>query len=125
MNINQLIDRLSKIPRVQRMIIYGGLYVVLAVGYWTLLYMPTSSDISGLERQQSQLTQQKKQVEARAKNKEQFKEEVQGLVNDLTQALKELPNDREIPGLLKGISALGKKCSANQRPSGRRGSKSR
>jgi type IV pilus assembly protein PilO len=35
--------------------------------------------------------------------------ELQQLMADLKLALKELPEDREIPGLLKGISSLGKK----------------
>jgi len=109
LQFQKVIEKLSKIPRMQRMILYGGLYVFAILGFWLMLYIPSSQEHSQLVAKNKQLTQQKRQVESRAKNKEQFKAEVQQLVSDLTQALKELPKGREIPGLLKGIDALAKK----------------
>ena len=44
-----------------------------------------------------------------------FEEQLKTLMADLQQALKELPNDREIPGLLKSISTMGKKVGLEVR----------
>jgi len=112
---SRIIDRLARIPRAQRLLLYGVFYVILAVAYWALLYLPKSSDLSDLGRQQATLIEQLRQVNDRAKNLEKFEAEVNALMYDLQQALKELPNDREIPGLLKGISTLGKKVGLEVR----------
>ena len=101
--------------RAQRLAIYGVLMVLLAVGFWALVYLPQSSQLDGLQKQQTQLKQQKTQVEATIRNKKQFEIELEQLKQDLVQALKELPNDREIPGLLKGISTLGRKVGLEVR----------
>lgn len=115
MNLAGILDRLSRMQRAQRLAIYGVLMVLLAVGFWALVYLPQSSQLDGLQKQQTQLKQQKTQVEATIRNKKQFEIELEQLKQDLVQALKELPNDREIPGLLKGISTLGRKVGLEVR----------
>jgi len=111
----KIFDRLARIPRAQRLLLFGVFYVILAVAYWALLYLPESSELGDLGREQAALIEQLRQVNERAKNKDKFEAEVNALMYDLQQALKELPNDREIPGLLKGISNLGKKVGLEVR----------
>lgn len=109
MQPSALIDRLARIPRAQRLVLFGGLYVILVVAWWALFYLPNSTERADLAREKGTLLQQKQQVETRVQNKEKYESELNQLTADLKQALKELPNTREIPGLLKGISTLGKK----------------
>lgn len=115
MNLTSILDRLSRMQRAQRLAIYGVLMVLLAIGFWALVYLPQSSTLGELQNQQAQLQQQKAQVESTIKNKKQFEIELEQLKQDLVQALKELPDDREIPGLLKGISTLGRKVGLEVR----------
>lgn len=115
MNLSKIIDKLSRVPRAQRMVLYSGLYIILAVAFWALLYIPKGAELEALQATQQELLTQKRQVEARVKNKAQFEADLAKLMGDLKQALKELPNDREIPGLLKGISTLGKKVGLEVR----------
>ncbi len=115
MNINVIIDRLSKIPRNQRLGIYTVLYVLLLVLYVSLLYLPLSSEKSDLGAQKNNLIAERAKIEDRVKNKKIYEMELQQLMADLKLALKELPEDREIPGLLKGISSLGKKVGLEVR----------
>ncbi len=115
MNINVIIDRLSKIPRNQRLGIYSVLYILLLVIYVSALYMPLSTEKSSLGAKQNNLITERSKIEDRVKNKKLYEMELQQLVSDLKLALKELPEDREIPGLLKGISALGKKVGLEVR----------
>jgi len=114
-NINVIIDRLSKIPRNQRLGIYSVLYILLLVIYVSALYMPLSTEKSSLGAKQNNLITERSKIEDRVKNKKLYEMELQQLVSDLKLALKELPEDREIPGLLKGISALGKKVGLEVR----------
>jgi type IV pilus assembly protein PilO len=108
-NINVIIDRLSKIPRNQRLGIYAVIYVLLLVLYISVLYLPLSNEKISLGAKKNDLLNQRAQIEDRVKNKKIYEMELQQLMADLKLALKELPEDREIPGLLKGISSLGKK----------------
>lgn len=108
MKASVILDRLAKLPRTQRLMVYGLLGVLLAVLFYFFLLDPKLSELDKLESDQSNLRQQLAQVESRAKNKDALEAELETLKADLKQALKELPNDREIPGLLKGISTLGR-----------------
>jgi type IV pilus assembly protein PilO len=115
MNVNSIIDRLSRVARPQRLALYAG-GVVLVVAIWVLaFYMPLSSTRSDLEAKQTDLSSKLAKIEVRVANRNSAKVALKDLQNDLTQALKQLPNDREIPGLLKGISTLGKKVGLEVR----------
>ena len=109
MNTAAILDRLVRLPRTQRLALYGMLLAVVALVYFVALFLPANSEIDSLRARQAELVTQKRQVEARIKNKSLFDAQLEQLKQDLVQAVKELPNDREIPGLLKGISSLGKK----------------
>jgi type IV pilus assembly protein PilO len=73
------------------------------------MYYPAASELQDMESTRQNLENQKVQVQKRVSDKEGFDKKLEGLTKDLKNALKELPNNREIPGLLKGISTLGKK----------------
>ena len=109
MDFNELLDRFGKLPRVQRVAVLALAQVLIVALFWTLLYSPASEDLAALEQQNSELVTKKEQVRLRAENREQFEAELQQLTSDLRQALRELPNDREIPEFLKRISQVGKK----------------
>jgi type IV pilus assembly protein PilO len=104
-----IIERLAKLPRGQRFALFAAIYVLVGLAFIFAIYFPAQSEVGDLEKNQSNLVRQKASVEARVANKEVFDEELKRLTKDLKNALKELPQDREIPGLLKGISNLGKK----------------
>lgn len=108
MKPNDLLERLSKLPRPQRLVAYALLGVLVLVIWWFTLLSPVLDQIDSLEAARTDLERQLAEVEARAKNLEALKAELETLQADLKQAKKELPEDREIPGLLKGISTLGR-----------------
>jgi type IV pilus assembly protein PilO len=108
MNAGALLERIGRLPRTQRVLAAFLLYVLLVVVWWFLVYSPARSDISDLQSQNHDLLEQKKTVEKRAFDRSRFEAELQQEMAELQQALQELPNEREIPDLLKGISNLGK-----------------
>jgi len=76
--------------------------------FYFALYQPNSEKIGGLESQVTTLTNEVRNVEAKAANLAQFEKELENamIVFEETSAL--LPKDKEIPKLLKDISALGR-----------------
>lgn len=115
MNINTIIERLAKVPRTQRLALYGGVVAAIAAIFVLLIYLPTNDKLDQLGSQQTELKSKKQAAIKRVRNAEQFQTEVDNLTEDLKQALKELPEDREIPGLLKNISTVGKKVGLEVR----------
>jgi len=115
MNLSTILDKLSRIARNQRMAIYVGVVVLVAGTLFAAFYLPTSSTLDGLENKRREYKEKLAKVEVRVANRNLAKERLRQLQADLTQALKELPNSREIPGLLKGISTTGKKVGLEVR----------
>ena len=110
MNLNDIIDRLSKIPRNQRMAIYAVLYVILAALYISLGYLPKSTEISELQTKHAELEIQLEEIEQQVSQRDEARARMQNLKDQLIVALQELPEDREIPVLLKEISSLARKA---------------
>mgnify|MGYP000229645733 CR=1 FL=1 len=115
MNFSTILERLSRIARNQRIAIYVGVVVLVAGALFAAFYLPTSSTLDDLERTRKGYKEKLAKVEVRVANRNLAKERLRQLQADLTQALKELPNSREIPGLLKGISTTGKKVGLEVR----------
>jgi len=115
MNLQTLIERLSRVARPQRFALYGLGVLLICVLYGVLFYLPKSGDLDNLNAEQTKLRGDLAKIEVRVANRNSAKQALKVLQNDLTQALKQLPNDREIPGLLKGISTLGKKVGLEVR----------
>lgn len=115
MNFNAIVDRLSKVQRVQRLAAYGATILLVAVGVFFLVYLPTNERLSASKAEQQTLRKNKIAAEQRVANAEQFRTQLDLLNEDLKQALRELPNAREVPGLVKNISALGKKAGLEVR----------
>jgi type IV pilus assembly protein PilO len=115
MNFASILERLSRIARTQRIAIYAGLVLLLGALLFSLLYLPRSSELDSLNGKRRDYKEKLAKVEVRVANRNLAKERLRQLQSDLTQALKELPNSREIPGLLKGISTTGKKVGLEVR----------
>jgi type IV pilus assembly protein PilO len=115
MNLSTILEKLSRIARNQRIAIYVGVVALLAGALFAAFYLPTSTTLEQLENQRREYKEKLAKVEVRVANRNLAKERLRQLQADLTQALKELPNQREIPGLLKGISTTGKKVGLEVR----------
>ena len=109
MDFTEILERFGKLPRVQRVGAIGVLLVLLVGLFWTMVYSPKHDKLGQLRQENEELQAKREQVKSRAENREAFEAELQGLTTKLRQALKELPNDREIPDLLKRISAVARK----------------
>lgn len=105
-----LLEKLAALPRSQRLAVWVAFPILVLVAFWFMVYSPKSDELKVLDGKHQELVTQRDQVKKRAENREQFEAELEELSLQLKQALRELPNEREIPDLLKRISAVGKKA---------------
>lgn len=113
--MNQFLEQFQKLPRSQRWLVAGLGYLFILVAIWFSLISPTYDSIDTAEAQKADLTSKRDAVRARASNRAAFEARLEALAAKLKQALKELPNDREIPGLLSEIDGLARKSGLDVR----------
>lgn len=113
--MNQFLERFYKLPRSQRFLSFGAGYVLLALAAFFSLISPTVDSISIAQAKNVELRQQKEEAQKRAANKPDYEAKLLELNLQLKKALRELPEDREIPGLLSEIDTLARKAGLEVR----------
>ncbi len=98
------------IPLAPRIKIGISVVIVLVplVIFYFAFYDPNITKITGLEAQKTTLIQKVKEVEAKAANLANFEKELEEAERLFNETSGLLPKDKEIPKLLKDISALGR-----------------
>ena len=107
--MNELIERVAKLPNNQKIGIVVLLYLLVAVGYYFLLYAPQAETLVGLQTTHEQLLREKQETQAIADNLESFRLEVEELNEELNRALKALPNERNFDQLMSRMETLAKR----------------
>jgi len=103
----EFMERLEGIPSLYRWLAGPIFVVLLAVLYWYFLYQPYSEEMAAL---QERITTKRQTVEKNQKiaaQLETFRTQVSELEARLHALLRELPESREIPGMIRQISDLG------------------
>lgn len=107
--MGDLLDKLSKLSSLQKL---GGALAVYAV-VGMILYFPlvkaTQDQIAEEQSRHQDLLDEKRDFEKTAQDKDQWKAQVDTLNQKLARAVKELPDARQIPDLVRRISTIGKK----------------
>jgi type IV pilus assembly protein PilO len=85
-----------------------AIMVLIVVAFVFLLYLPKQEEYSASQEQNEKLTAKLREDQAIAADLPRFKAEYEKMNKQLEQALKELPNEKEIPTLLTTISSLAK-----------------
>jgi len=103
-----MIDRILSLPFNQRLLVYSGTIIALVLLYSSVLYLPRSAQITEKQQSIQALEEEKAKLQALIKDRSKAKvsvQEVEGLFN---QAKAQLPEEKEIPELLKQVSNLGR-----------------
>ena len=104
------VDSLVRLPLKKKILILIGIIVVINLIFFYLFYSPKKRALEERIRRLGDLRIERNEKEAIARNLPKFKEEVKKLNNEFKKALIKLPNEKEIPIILKSISDLGKEC---------------
>jgi type IV pilus assembly protein PilO len=79
--------------------------------YLYLFFLPWQDSMTVAKGELSKLTKELNESKAITRDLQKFKEQVDRLNGELKNALTQLPNEKEIPEILKSISSLGKESN--------------
>jgi type IV pilus assembly protein PilO len=105
--IEIIFEKAGKIGRKQRLLISFGTIILLGGAFYALDYMPKTEEIVELKGDVERLEQQLRTVKIRVRNLQKFRDECAEVKEKFQEALKLLPDKREIPNLLRNISEMG------------------
>jgi type IV pilus assembly protein PilO len=106
--MNELLERFLELPPRQRMLLVVGLVGVVILGYAYFLYWPRSAEIEARQKRLATLTAERDKKARLAANLPEARRAVEDLQAALRKAVAQLPDSKEIPDLLSGVSAVGR-----------------
>jgi type IV pilus assembly protein PilO len=107
MDSTALFEQVEKIKMPFRVLIFAGTIVLLAALFIYFLYMPKAEQVERTNKQIATLKQRLNKAKIRARNLKKFEQEFAQVDAQFKEALKLLPNEKEIPKLLRNITQLG------------------
>jgi type IV pilus assembly protein PilO len=107
-NLNINLDVVKKMPLKQKLLIVGGVYLLLAVAYYFLVLQSSLEQKGSLQTKLSELQEQVTAKERLAAQKNKYLRELREREESLKMALTKLPDQREIPGLLYAVAQAGR-----------------
>jgi len=107
MNTGALFGKVEKIKMPIRIAIFLGTLVLLAGLFVYFVYLPKTEEIATTREEIAKLQQKLNQAVVRARALKKFEVEYAEVDAQFQEALRLLPNTKEIPSLLKSITQLG------------------
>jgi type IV pilus assembly protein PilO len=104
------LDSIIKLPTPHKAGIVALIAVAILGGYWQSFYRPSMKRITAKESKLADLIREKNQKENIAKDLNKFKEELARMNDDLQSIITKLPDQKEIPALLKSISNMSQEA---------------
>jgi len=105
------VDSIVKLPRSKKIMLLAVILLALAGVYYYFLFAPEKQQLDALETKYNTLAKQLQESKDIHHNLEKFEAEVNELNAQLAVVRTQLPDEKEIPELLKNISSLGKESS--------------
>jgi type IV pilus assembly protein PilO len=104
-------DSIYKLPTSKKILILIIVLGLITGLYYYRFFMPQQDEMKVLKVELNKLVRELNESKAIAKDLQKFKQEVDSLNIELANALTQLPNEKEIPEILKNISTLGKESN--------------
>jgi len=110
-NLNKLllekIDKIGKLPKLYRILICFGIFLMLIGPFVYFSYLPKVKKIDELKKKQKTLETRLVRAKAKAKQLKHFRDKLKKAQTEFTIAVKKLPEKKEIPSLLSSVSRSG------------------
>ena len=104
-------DSMLKLPTSKKVFILVVILVVIVGLYLYVFFLPGRNELNTTRIELSRLTKELNESKAITRELQKFKEQIAKLNEELKTALTQLPNEKEIPEILKNISSLGKESN--------------
>ena len=105
------IDTVLKLPTPKKVLILIAILCIMAGLYFYLFFSPQQDELVALRGKLDKSIKDLNESEAITRDLKKFREQEKKLNEELTDALKQLPNEKEIPEVLKNITSLGKESN--------------
>ncbi|NWG03849.1 MAG: type 4a pilus biogenesis protein PilO [Syntrophaceae bacterium] len=104
-------DSLLKLPTSKKITLLAAILAAITVLYLYFFFLPGREELNMARLEMSRLTKELNESKAIARELQKFKDQIAKLNEELKTALTQLPNEKEIPEILKNISSLGKESN--------------
>jgi len=101
------IDKIGKLPKLYRILICFGIFLMLIGPFVYFSYLPKVKKIDELKKKQKTLETRLVKAKAKAKQLKHFRDKLKKAQTEFTIAVKKLPEKKEIPSLLSSVSRSG------------------
>ncbi len=105
------VNSILELPSSKKILILVGILCLIAGLYFYLFFIPVQNDLKVLRTELDKLLKELNEGKMITRDLERFKGQVEKLNMELKDALTQLPNEKEIPEILKSISRLGKESN--------------
>mgnify|MGYP000057316875 CR=1 FL=1 len=105
------VDSILKLPSSKKILILIGLLAVVTGIYFYLFFIPAQEELKTSRAELDKLMKELNEGRMITRDLERFKAQLEKLNAELSNALTQLPNEKEIPEILKNISRLGKESN--------------
>ncbi len=102
-----MVDFILDLSTVQRRLLYGGVGVLIVAAYIFWFYLPRSQEITAMQHTIQALEAERVQLHKVLANRRHIEAESRAVEAALNQAQTQLPEQKEIPELLRQVSRLG------------------
>ena len=104
-------DSILKLPNSKKILILIVILCVITGLYLYVFFIPQQEELKMKKDELSKVIRELNESRAIARELQIFKGQVEKLNEELKNALTQLPNEKEIPEILKNISSLGKESN--------------
>ena len=106
--MSALVENILNRSRGQKIAIWAATIALLCYLFWQYFYSGQNKELTELEEKKESLSAQVSHERRLAADLGKFRQELKVLQSRLDVALMQLPDSREIPGLLESVAALAK-----------------
>lgn len=105
------VNSILELPPSKKILILVGILGVIAGLYFYLFFIPAQDERRVLRAELDKAIKELNEGKMITRDLDKFKGQVEKLNAELTSALTQLPNEKEIPEILKSISRLGRESN--------------
>jgi len=106
--VTQQLEKLNRLPRPARMAMVPTIFVLVVGAFIWFSYLPGREQLAQIEAEQQKLQRKLNEVRTVAGNLAKVEARIAELESQFVDALRQLPDSKELPVLLTDISSLGK-----------------
>ncbi len=105
------VDSVLKLPKSKKILILIGMLGVVTALYFHSFFTPRQEELNVLKDDLNKLVKELNESKAITRDHQKFKDQVSKLDEELKKAITQLPNEKEIPEILRNITSLGKESN--------------